>query len=158
MYKNDAFSSKKRFLSNSTKKFAVKSLKIWCILHHFSINTVTRSTRKLFWLKRYLQNERLNYFNAYCKSLKETRGAVALRYSLSMRRKKHWWNTPFHFQKETDFWQESLDGELVGRIQAGSFKEIWVLGSTKHQCQINPFAFSNHQNSNRENKIKDCSF
>ena len=66
-------------------------------------------------------------------------------------------HNPNHFQTETRYWQKSLEGYLVGIIQAGNFREVWVLESTKYNCQMDPFAFSNHQEMNQRDKITDCS-
>ena len=58
---------------------------------------------------------------------------------------KNWSNTQQITSKKTRSRQESFDGGLVGRIQAGCFRESWVLRSEKHECQRDFFAFSNHQ-------------
>ena len=43
-------------------------------------------------------------------------------------------------------------------MQAGIFEEILVLGPTKHEFQMDPFALSNHQGSNQRDPIRGCSF
>ena len=35
--------------------------------------------------------------------------------------------------------------------------ELWALGSTKYECQMDSSAFCNHQDSNRRDAIRDCS-
>ena len=59
-----------------------------------------------------------------------------------------------HFEKETRYWQGNLDGDLVSKNQAGSSRKLWVLGLTKYECQIDPYAFSNHQYGNTWNTWK----
>ena len=57
-------------------------------------------------------------------------------------------NTLNHIQKKT-FLKKSLDGDFVGITQAGSFRELGKLGATKYEYQMDSFAFSEPQDSNR---------
>ena len=50
-----------------------------------------------------------------------------------------------------------LDGDIVGKSQAGSFTELWVWRSTKDDYPMDPLAFSTHQGSNRRKTNKGCS-
>ena len=71
--------------------------------------------------------------------------------------KKIDWTYTKSLPKETRLWQESLDGDSVGRFQYGIFRKIWVLGSTKGERQMDFFVFSHHQDLKRRDKIRDFS-
>ena len=50
-----------------------------------------------------------------------------------------------------------LDGDIVRRIHAESFGEVWASNSSKQAYQFKVLTYSTYQNSILRDKIKDCS-
>ena len=85
------------------------------------------------------------------------RCAVALRWFASLGQEKDWSNTHRSTsEKETRYWKKvSMETD---RNQSDGLGKLWVLGSTKYDCQMDHFAFSNHQECNQKGTIRYCSF
>ena len=59
--------------------------------------------------------------------------------------------------KKTSFDKKVVGGDLDGRIQAGSFRQLWVSKSTKQAVQFDIFETLAYQDSKIRKEIGDCS-
>ena len=67
-------------------------------------------------------------------------------------------HTTYQYYEKPNFDGNPLDGDIVRRIQADSFGEVWAWNSSKKAYQFKVLTYSTYQSSIVRDKTKDCSF
>ena len=118
-------------LNKHVANFTPELLFVFDVSIMCTIDVTSELLRILAGYKEYIISYNFFYFSTFRLLVNKRRNRTAI-FSVNGAQKILMEPTPNNFQIETRFWPESFDGDLVGRIQAGSFGKLWASGSTKH--------------------------